>query len=182
MAHGEGKQTNAATQGFDNERLDDLARRYGNVLRRYFERRNAPADVCDDLVQDVYTRLAAREGAGEVEDGEAYLMQTAVSVWSDYWRKIKRRGEDNNVEFDDIVHSPEGLSPERVIEGKEAVKQFLEALDQLPPKTQQIYLLCRMDGVKRKDAAKMFGLTISSIDKHLLAATRHMGLTFGERE
>lgn len=170
---------NEVSRAFDAERLDDLARRYGSILYRYFARRNVPKDLCDDLVQDVFTRLAARAGSNNIENAEGYLMQTASSVWNDHWRKTKRRGEDQNVEFDEFVHSPEGISVERVIESREAVRMALDALNELPLKTRQIYLLCRLDGAKRKDVAKKLGLTVSSIDKHLMTATKHMGLSLG---
>lgn len=166
-------------KAFDAERLDDLARRYGSILKRYFARRNVPSDLCDDLVQDVFTRLAGRAGKNDIENAEGYLMQTASSVWNDHWRKIKRRREDENVEFDEFVHSPEGISVQRVIESREAIQMALDALNELPVKTRQIYLMCRLDGAKRKDVAKKLGLTVSSIDKHLMTATKHIGLTLG---
>lgn len=164
----------------DPARLDELARRYGKALRRYFSRRGAPAHLCDDLVHDVYIRLAAREGEGEIENAEAFLMQCAANIWTDHWRKTTRRGEADYLEYDDLAHSPEGLHPERVLQGKEAFECFVEALDQLPQRTRKIYLLCRMDGAKREEAARRFGISVSSVDKHLLAATRHMGLALGE--
>ncbi|MEM6898486.1 MAG: sigma-70 family RNA polymerase sigma factor [Pseudomonadota bacterium] len=167
------------SRAFDADRLDDLARRYGTILRRYFARRNVPGDLCDDLVQDVFTRLAARAGGNDIENAEGYLMQTASSVWNDHWRKTKRRREDENVEFDEFIHSPEGISVQRVIESREAIRMALDALNELPVKTRQIYLMCRLDGAKRKDVAKKLGLTVSSIDKHLMTATKHIGLTLG---
>ncbi|WP_084399936.1 RNA polymerase sigma factor [Henriciella aquimarina] len=174
------KQSRAG--GGEPIQLDLFARKYGAALRRYFARRGAPAHLCDDLVHDVYLRLAARQGEGEIENAEAFLMQCAANIWRDHWRKTHRRGEASNVEYDDFVHSFERLDPERVLLGKEAFERFVEALDALPSRTRDVYLLCRMDGVRRKEAARRFGMSVSSVDKHLLAATKHMGLALGDRK
>ena len=173
------RQKQSGEESQDPLYLDQLARRYGKALRRYFLRRGAPAHLCDDLVHDVYLRLAKRKSEGEIENAEAFLMQCATNIWRDYWRKMQRRGEASNVEYDDFIHSGEELDPERVLLSKEAFERFVEALDALPPRTRSIYLLCRMDGMKRDEVAKRFGMSVSSVYKHLLAATKHVGLVLG---
>ena len=165
---------------WDKARLEDYAREYGRALSLYFARRGATPETCEDLVQDVFARLSVLTQKGTIENGEAYLMRTASSVWIDYLRKKQRKSDHPHCEYVDGVHSPEGLSPERVLEGKEALDAVVAALEALPERTRQVYLLCRIDGATRKDVAKKLRITVSGVDKHLMAAAKKIGLAIAD--
>ncbi|WP_084141690.1 sigma factor [Hyphomonas johnsonii] len=70
-----------------SEQLDGLNRRYAIILKRSFLRRGCQPSTAEDLTQDVFVRLASRLSDQEILNAEAYLMQTASSVWRDHWRK-----------------------------------------------------------------------------------------------
>ncbi len=165
---------------WDADRLKAYASEYKTVLNRYFGRRGAAPDVSDDLTQNVFLRLARRANNGAIDNAEAYLMQTASSVWMDYLRKKNTRAGATHLEFNDLIHSPEGLSPERVLMGKEALACVVRALQGLPIRTRNIYLLCRLDGEKRKDIAARYKISVSAIDKHLMIASKKIGLAVQE--
>ncbi|PCI53369.1 MAG: RNA polymerase subunit sigma-24 [Alphaproteobacteria bacterium] len=171
------KNTQVEDNGFH---LEELARQYGVVLSRYFGRRGCDQADVDDLVQNVFTRLAGRRATTHIENPEAYLMTTASSVWKDYLRKRITHGYKDHVEYDDEQHSPECFGPDRVLEGREAVKRLAAALMELPPRTRQVYVLCRVDGMKRKDVARRIGISVSAIEKHLMKATTHISVLFGD--
>ena len=162
--------------------LDVFGARYQTVLMRYFERRGAAKALAEDLVQDVFVRLAQRSESEPLENAEAYLMQTASSVWMDHHRRRKRRGEDQHVEYVEAQHAPEYFSPQRVVEGREAVRRLIDVLNALPERTRQTYVLCKIDGLKRKEVAKRFGVSISAIEKHLMKASLRIGQAFGDDE
>lgn len=160
--------------------LEDYARRFGPSLRRYFSRRGAQAQDIDDLLQDVFVRLASRAEGDNIENPEAYLMQTASSAWNDYLRKRGRVGHARQVEYIDELHSPEVFSPDRVLESRQSVELLVEALRQLPGRTMHIYVLCRLDGMKREEVARRLGISVSAIDKHLIVATKHVKTALGK--
>lgn len=160
--------------------LQGFARQYGTALKLFFRRRGAAADVCDDLVQDVFTRLAARADNGEIEKSEAYLMVTASNVWKDFLRKKQTHSETAHCEYEDSVHSPEGFSPERVFLAKEAVQRLANVLEALPARTRNIYLLCRAHGFKRADVAERLGVSVTTVDRHLMTAAEKIGAELGD--
>lgn len=165
---------------WDQDTLDQYAREYRGALSRYFARRGAPANAIEDLVQDVFVRLAKLSQTSLIENGEAYLMRTASTVWIDYLRKQQRTNSRVHFEYDDDQHSPAGISPERALESKQNLDRVVEALEALPPRTRQIYLLCRVDGRKRRSVAKQMGITVSAVDKQLMSAAKAVGLAVSE--
>jgi len=173
-------QKNASSTPDQAAQLADFARQYGSALKLFFRRRGAAPDICDDLVQDVFARLAARAGCGEIEKTEAYLMVAASNVWKDFLRKKQTRSEEKHVPYEDYAHSPEGFSPERVFLGKEAVQRLVDVLESLPARTRNIYLLCRAHGASRAEVAKRLGVSISTVDRHLMTAAEKIGLELGD--
>ena len=171
-----------AVGSWDKDPLADYAREYGRVLNRYFARRGAAPEICEDLVQDVFARLSVLTQKKEIKNGEAYLMRTASSVWIDFLRKKQKKSEHTCFEYDDCLHSPEGISPERVLEGKQALDAVVDVLASLPPRTRQAYLLCRIEGYSRKDVAAKLRITVSGVDKHLITAAKKIGLTVKDEE
>ena len=169
------------------ESLGAYARDYGIALKRYFLRRGASPDLVEDMVHDVYVRLAVRTSRktaenrveDEIENPEAYLMQTASSVWTDFLRKKQSRREQSHLEYEDSAHSSEVFSPEHVLESRDELQLFFRALDEMTPRTRQVYLLCRMDGIKRREVAGRLGISVSAIDRHLMKAVKVIDRVFG---
>lgn len=163
------------------EVLDAYAREFGPALQQYFRKRGAQQATCEDLAQQVFVRLMARSSTERIDNPRGYLMQTASSVWTDHWRKRAARPDHAHETYEDYAHSPEGFSAERVLMGKEALELVAKVISNLPDKTRQIYLLGHVDGMKRSKLAKRMGLSVSSIDKHLMAARKEIGRAFGDQ-
>lgn len=166
----------------DEALLATYAKEFGPVLLRNFMRRGAQKATAEDLAQNVFVRLAQRASGEDIENPQAYLMQAASSVWNDHLRKRYRRSHTDHVEYEEFKHAPEAFHAERVLEGVEALQRIVDALDELPERTGQIYALCRIEGMKRREVAKRLGISVSAVDKHLITATAHMGSVFGEME
>ncbi len=169
-------------EAWTRNRLEAYAREYGSALTRYFDRRGAPPEVSKDLVQEVFARLAGLTRTSTIENGEAYLMRTASNVWIDHLRKKQRADGRVHLEYDDDAHSPAGLSPENVLESRQNLERVIRALEGLPPRTRQIYLLCRVDGQQRQVVAEQLRISISAVDKHLMSATKIIGLAVRDRD
>lgn len=161
-------------------RLAQLNERYAGILLRYFSRRGARRDVAEDLVQDVFVRLASRSATTQIENVEAYLMQTASSVWKDHGRRMRSRSEGAHIEFEDPRHGSEGLSPERVYEGRETVGEVLAALNALNSRTRQVFFLRRFEGMSQKDVARRLAISVSLVEKEMMKAIAHIAGCFGD--
>lgn len=164
----------------DREQIAQYAKEFQPALTAFFMRRSGSVELTQDLVQDVFVRLLRRKQSGEIDHPAAYVMQTASSVWNDHLRAgLVRRVADHD-EYDDVSHSPEGISAERVYEGRQTIERVFAVLSKLPERTQDIYILCRFDGYKRREVAKRLGISVSAVDKHLIAASKTVGQEFGE--
>ena len=158
----------------DAGQLDEMARRYRPALTRYFRKRASQSADVDDLIQDVFTRLAVRGNQNTILQPESYLLRTAANVWRDFLRKQRTHAHGAHDEFLDAQHSREETGPERVLQGRQSIEALLAALNELPDRTCQVFVLCRVEGMAQRLVAQRLGVSVSSIEKHMMKAIVHL--------
>lgn len=143
-----------------------------HALRAWFGRRmRNPADV-DDAVQDVWIRAHAQIEGGEVGNIQAYLFQTAQSVLTDRARRAAVRQEGRHEGLTEINHPVEGITPDRVLMGKEAMARVVALLQEMPERTRDIFVLHRFENMSYGEIAKRMGVSVSAVEKHIMKALR----------
>ena len=161
-------------------RLEALASAYGPALRRHFGKRAYQQADVEDLVQNVLVRLAVRGDSLSIEQPEAYLMRTATNVWRDYLRKKGTHAEAMHEEYVE-GHLREENGPDAELEGAQAIQAVLVALDELPARTRQVFVLCRVEGLRQKAVARRLGVSVSAVEKHMIRAIAHLASRVRDR-
>lgn len=149
-------------------------------LAAYFRRRiHEPAEV-EDLVQEVFARIVARDSARPVEDLTGYIFQIASSVLIDRGRRRRSRHAEAHVTFDPDQHAETDFDPERLLNAREDLNRVMVALLSLPELTRTIFVLHRIDGRKQREIALQLGVSVKSIEKHMVRAGRHLIASLGD--
>ena len=147
--------------------LDDLARRYYAPLGSFFRKRLHNAPEVQDLVQQVFLRLAQHGELGELHNPDAYIFQTAANTLRDHYRHRAVRdrfASEQNAWADELGSD---FSAERVILGREAIAQLAQALRQLPDRTRDILMLRCFEGIRHAEIARLQGISVRAVEKHL---------------
>lgn len=154
--------------------LSDLDSRYRRPLVNYFEKRVRQAFDVDDLVQEVFIRLTYRSEVQPIENLEAYVFQVAQNVIRD---RLRRQATRRVAQHDTLENSPEptdDFSPERVLIGRQLLNQVIEALEELPARTRQVFVLCQYEEMGLEDIAAQLGLSVSGVRFLLRQAKAHL--------
>jgi RNA polymerase sigma factor (sigma-70 family) len=174
-----GKQREQVLAGEDpralRERLDRLARRYYAPLTSFFRKRTRNAQDVQDLVQQVFLRLAQHGELGAVRNAEGYLFQTASNTLKDHLRNASVRDRfmaERRAQIQDEDGSD--FSTERVILAREGAEILTNALRELPERTRDVLMLRCFEGLKYGEIARLQGLSTRSIEKHLQRALVHV--------
>src|SRR5215510_6951502 len=101
-------------------------------LTRYFRRRVSNDAEVEDMVQDVFTRMAARDSPEPIERLGGYILKTASSVLADWLRSRSSHAAGRHVPFDTELHGDDEVDPERVLGGKQELRAATLALLRLP--------------------------------------------------
>lgn len=168
-------------QKASNDRLLELIiAEHGAALHRFVKVRIGLKDDADDVVQDVYSRLAHMDDleqrvAGRMDTVRNYLFQIAVNMITDRYRKSQVRRESDHVDADDPLNVYSALSstlssPERHLQGKRTLQLIQQVLNELKPELQQAFLLSRMDNMSYREISDTMGVSVSTVEKYISAA------------
>ena len=138
---------------------------YGPALRRYFLKKVGPNEA-EDLEQEVFLSLQVRGSTSQIDNVQGYLFRMAAKALI---RRRERRKWDwsNHEMLDDTLDFSDEVSPERILMGKEAVEQLLEALKALPPRHREALFLHRFEEMSYAAIAARMNTTVKAVD-HLI--------------
>ena len=75
----------------------------------------------------------------------------------------------------------EDREPERVLLSQESLAEVLNALDELGERTRDIFMMYRLERMKHRDIAALYGITVSAVEKHIAKAGVRLLQVFGPR-
>lgn len=145
-----------------------------DLLRFMLIRQCPPADA-EDLLQDLYVKLASIR-TGPVSNPRAYLYQMANNLLHDHRRGRRRQQERDdhwtrNRIGPDLEKDAEP-SPEESAIARDELGRVNEAIASMPVRTAQILKMYRLDGLSQKAIASDLELSLSAVEKHLQRAYR----------
>jgi len=160
----------------DRTILAQLSREFRASLIRYFARRVQGLSDVEDMVQEVFLRLARRGDTSALVSGNvnAYIFEAASSVLSDRLRKRRTHCADAHETFDCDRHCDTDFSAEHVLLGKERLTRAIAVLLELPDRTRVIFVLRRLEGMRFADIAARLGISVSAVEKHMQRAIAHL--------
>jgi len=176
----------AGQAGKENELRARLDARFRGPLMSYFTRRVGDRAEAEDLTQEVFVRLIGSNSLENLDHADAFVFRVASNLLRDRSRKVLRSG--GSLPLDEAVINElarefvEDRGPERVLLGKERLADVLAALDELGERTRNIFILFRLENMKQKDIAAVYGISPSTVEKHVMKAVMHLSLRFGEGE
>lgn len=157
--------------------IEALSQRLRSPLRRFFEKRlGSRNEEIDDLVQEVFLRLAASQEMRPGERLDGYVFRTAMNLLRDYLRRLAHRAAQAHEPYEEVLHGsvPEGVTPERELLGQEAVERLVAALYGLPERTRNIWVLYHFEDLSHREIAEQLGIAASTIEKHMSRANAHL--------
>ncbi len=153
------------------------------ALARFLRARMGPAGDVEDVLQDVYLRVAAIDAGADIQNPRAYLYRLASNLLldrvrsqrqtvarDDAWRQVHHLAGP----VEDIADAP---SAEDVLAGRQRLAALLKALETLPPKTRRIFRMHKFEGLSYAEVAGRLGISRSGVEKHMIDALRVLART-----
>lgn len=172
----EGAGTGVAGSAGERAVIETLSRRFRVPLLRFFEKRIGRHAEVEDLVQEVFVRLADGGRIESIERLEAYLFTTAANLLRDRQRRLSARASEAHESYDEEMHGSarETYSPERALLGAQAIQQLVAALYELPERTRTVWILYHLQDLPHAQIAHQLRIAVSTIEKHLGRASAHL--------
>jgi len=148
---------------------DELARAYaerGPRLRAIASR--AGPEEAADLVQDAFLKTVEAGRKAEVEKPVHLLFRIARNAVIDKLRSKRRTAALFRSEEAEAADPT--ASPERILIASDRLKRAMAAIDRMPPKRREVFLLHRLEGLSYAEIARRAGISIKTVEKHMACA------------
>ncbi|MEX2455435.1 MAG: RNA polymerase sigma factor [Rhodospirillaceae bacterium] len=159
--------------------LTSLFLAHRRELHAFLNKKLRNADTAADLTQETFLRFAefrADNPTVAIAHERSYLYRTAHNLAIDHLRRERRAPTERADDVEIAGVADDIPSPEAIIGGREEIDRIREALLELPDRTRQVFALARLEGLIYQDVADRLGISTSSVQKHLMTATRHVML------
>lgn len=158
--------------------IDRLFREHNDALLRFIAAKLGSPQEAREVAQEAYVRLLSLDQGEAVSYLRAFLFKTAANLALDRLRQRSRRGHivsSGNLDF-----VPFDLTPERQLEGEQALDRLNEAMSELPEKAREAFLLYRLDGLSCPEVARRMGLQERMVWYYISRALEHLDVCVNE--
>ncbi len=155
------------------ELLADAYQYYARSLKTYLMRTVSEADA-EDLMHDVYLRLASHRDLGLINNLKAFMFATATNLLRDRWRRANARYAPVLVNFEELNLAASGSDPAEVVDWRQSLARVGLEMERLPEKSRLAFDLNRMSGFSYTDIADAMAVSVSMIEKHISLVLRRL--------
>ena len=167
-----------------NAVLEQAARRERPKLLNFIRRRVKTDEDAEDILQDVFYRLVTSYSVTEpIEELTSWLFRAARNRIIDWYRKRKADPfstldleESLPVRLEEILFDPE-VDPDTLFARSRVWTELSDALDELPDRQREVFVLHELEGKTFKEIAEITGELVNT----LLSRKRYAILTLRER-
>ncbi len=159
--------------------IEALFRQNGQQLVRFLSSRLRDPQQADEIAQEAYLRMQKLHEPEQLDNARAFLFQVAANMATDQLRRQQLHHKyiqnqlERNIDDSGEISAPLEYGPDEQLIAQERVKQINAALDSMKPKPRQAFLLHRRSGLSYSEIAEEMGVSVSSVEKYILAALKH---------
>lgn len=168
-----------------DEQISEVVRREQSRLRNFIRLRVPDPNDAEDILQDVFYRLAeANRLVMPIDHMTGWLFRVARNRIADFFRKkqpesfsdLQGADDDDSLRLDDLLASPDD-GPEALHERQLLLAALEAAIEELPDDQRAVFVAHELEGKSFKDMSAESGVSVNT----LLARKRYAVLRLRER-
>ncbi len=152
------------------QHLKDLYSDHHGWLQTWLRRRLGDSFVAADLAQDAFVNVMVAGAAAEIREPRPFLVTIARRLMARHHRR--QLLESSYLEM--LAALPEALAPsaDERLQALQALQQVDQALDGLPARVKEAFLLAHLEELSYAEIAQRLGVSASSVKQYLTRANR----------
>ncbi|MGR9053915.1 MAG: RNA polymerase sigma factor [Gammaproteobacteria bacterium] len=157
-----------------------LIEKYRRELHAFLLRRVNCPETANDLLQEIFLRLVNLKSSEPIRNPRAFVYKIAANLAADHLRQRR-----DNVDLDDIevLEVADTLSnPETIVNNAQQIGLCERALSELSPLCLKILIMSRFEGRSHKHIAEELGISVSWVEKNIIAALKQCKRALDEAE
>jgi RNA polymerase sigma factor (sigma-70 family) len=153
---------------------------YRPALTAFVSRRLPNSADVEDLVQEALARFMATADSSHIREPQAYLFRIARNLVTDYHRHLGRPATapaDLDTGWSEPAVAPD---QEERRHHQDLQRAFEAALQELPPRCREVFILNRFDELPTWAIALRLRITPRMVQKHMANALTHLYARLGD--
>lgn len=159
-----------ALRDHDSAAMEVLVRRYGSSLKGFASTLVESDDEAEDVVQETFTRLWERRSRWDTSQQRgtvrAFLYSVARNLALNNRRAARTRARLSSNH--QIARS--SVTPVQDMDASELHEAFREALESLPRRRREVFILARYHDLSYREIGEQLGISPQTVANHLSAA------------
>lgn len=146
--------------------------KYYNELIYYVQKLTNDKEKSTDIIQETYTKTLEKSKNSNIENERAFLYKVARNLVIDQSRKKKKI---QKIEFEEHEHSiPKTEQPEDIALNYSRKRELKNIINTLPTRSKQAFVLHVLKGYSRQEIAKIMGISVNAVQKHITRGTKKL--------
>lgn len=155
----------------DHSALHQLYSENNGWLKSWLRTRLGNASDASDLAHDTFLRVMTARNQAPIREPRSYLSAIARALLID---KVRRRAiEQAYLQALALRPEPVDVSPEIRLSILEMLVSVDALLDELGPRTRDIFLAVQLEGLTYAAVAERFDVSVTTVKNHLIRAMTH---------
>jgi len=155
--------------------FSDEVHRHDASLKAYLRGAFPSVRDVEDVVQESYLRIWVARAAKPVTSARAFLFTVARNVALDLIRRHRNSPIDPVGDLGALAVMEDRPGVVEAASTEEKVRLLAVALTSLPPRSREVIMLCKLQGLTHREAAVHLGIAEKTVDEHLLRGLKRLG-------
>jgi RNA polymerase sigma factor (sigma-70 family) len=152
----------------------DKVHTHDSSLRAYLRVSFPNVRDVEDVVQESYLRIWKAHTRHQIATARAFLFKVARNVALDWQRKERRSPTDLRGDLSDVHVVADTNTAADNVSVAEKTQLLAKAIARLPERRRHILILCKFEGLRRRDVATRLGITERTVDEQLARSIRYL--------
>ncbi len=130
--------------------------------------------TADDIIQETYSRLTQLPSVDHIRDPRAYVFRAAYSILLQelrHSRVVPIESIESLEALDVLSQEP---SPERAIELNQEMRLLASAINAMPEKCRNVFVLRKIQGYSQREIAEKLGISENTVETHLARGVKKL--------
>lgn len=150
----------------DHEAFAIIYNHYWRSLLNYAHKRLANPEDAEEVVQEVFIRLWERRSEIEISTSLAAYLHSAIKykIYNRYRYFLSRKEAHKISGLTDVA---DAIQPIDALEFRELENSVRNAINALPSKCREVFVLSRNERLPNKTIAQRLGISVNTVEKHI---------------
>jgi len=140
---------------------------YHSQIKRFLQVNLRSTEDAEDLAQETFVRFQKHRDSVDLAQPKNFLFTIARNLMIDRIRHRKVSEVDSETDLDQLMDPVSSV--ERQVSAQREYDALCEAIRHLPPQCRKVFILRKFYHFSHKEIAEKLGLSVSTIEKHLVS-------------